>query len=198
MQRWLLRAVIALAILVAIAVVGVYVFLRRSLPQTDGTITVSGIINAGGCGGTQGDATHGGGGGGSGGAVLLEAPTVHVTATGVLAANGGGGGGGGDAAATAGEAGRPNDTRASGGAGGSVTDTMAGGGGGGYGLAGGIGGKHGGNQGAVGPVTGTTAITEQAIANTAKPRHWKAWNLTNLFLLYGSTTKKTIAGMIVM
>jgi len=35
--------VIALAILVAIAVVGVYVFLRRSLPQTDGTITVSGI-----------------------------------------------------------------------------------------------------------------------------------------------------------
>jgi len=95
---------------------------------SEGTITVSGIINAGGCGGTQGDATHGGGGGGSGGAVLLEAPTVHVTATGVLAANGGGGGGGGDAAATAGEAGRPNDTRASGGAGG--TNGFTGGNGG--------------------------------------------------------------------
>jgi len=32
-----------LAILVALAVVGVHLFLRRSLPQTDGTITVSGI-----------------------------------------------------------------------------------------------------------------------------------------------------------
>ncbi|HET9832169.1 MAG TPA: penicillin acylase family protein [Vicinamibacterales bacterium] len=43
MQRWFLRASIALAIVVALAVAGVYVFLRRSLPQMDGTITVSGI-----------------------------------------------------------------------------------------------------------------------------------------------------------
>jgi penicillin G amidase len=43
MQRWLLRAAIALALVVALAVGGVYVFLRRSLPQTDGTITVGGI-----------------------------------------------------------------------------------------------------------------------------------------------------------
>jgi penicillin G amidase len=43
MQRWLLRATIALAIVVALAVAGVFVFLRRSLPQMDGTITVSGI-----------------------------------------------------------------------------------------------------------------------------------------------------------
>src|SRR2546423_2933474 len=46
-------------------------------------------------------------------------------------------------------------------------------------------------------MTGTTAMTEQAIPKTASPRHWKAWNFTTLFLLYGSTTKKTIAGMMV-
>ncbi len=43
MQRWLLRAAVALAIVVALAVVAVYTFLRRSLPQMDGTVTVSGI-----------------------------------------------------------------------------------------------------------------------------------------------------------
>ena len=43
MQRWLSRAAIALAILVVLAVVGVYAFLRRSLPQMDGTISVAGI-----------------------------------------------------------------------------------------------------------------------------------------------------------
>jgi penicillin G amidase len=43
MQRWLLRAAIALAILVVLAVAGGYAFLRRSLPQMDGRIVVSGI-----------------------------------------------------------------------------------------------------------------------------------------------------------
>jgi hypothetical protein len=82
-----------------------------------GAITISGQINAGGCGGAAGDATHGGGGGGSGGAVLVEAPTVHVTATGVLAANGGGGGAGGSATSTAGDPGAASSTQANGGAG---------------------------------------------------------------------------------
>ncbi len=54
-------------------------------------VSPSGIINAGGEGGS-GDET-GGGGGGAGGGILLEAPSV--TTNGVLAANGGGGGGGG-------------------------------------------------------------------------------------------------------
>ena len=72
----------------------------------EGTITISGTINAGGCGGNPGlAAAPGGGGGGSGGAILVEAPTVHVTSTGILAANGGGGGAGGSATATKGDPG---------------------------------------------------------------------------------------------
>jgi hypothetical protein len=58
------------------------------------TITMSGLINAGGAGGAgspQG-ASCGGGGGGSGGYIGLESP--KVTVAGQLAANGGGGGGG--------------------------------------------------------------------------------------------------------
>ncbi len=43
MQRWLPRASVAIALLVAIAAAGVDLFLRRSLPQTDGVITVNGI-----------------------------------------------------------------------------------------------------------------------------------------------------------
>ena len=82
-----------------------------------GTLTISGTINSGGCGGGAGDATHGGGGGGSGGAILVEAPTVHITAAAILAANGGGGGGGGDAAATAGQPGRSSATVANSGSG---------------------------------------------------------------------------------
>ncbi|HEX6835408.1 MAG TPA: hypothetical protein VF334_02490 [Polyangia bacterium] len=81
----------------------------------EGTLTIGGKINAGGCGGAQGDATHGGGGGGSGGAILVEAPTVHLTATAVLAANGGGGGGGGDPMATAGSPGGSGMAQAAGG-----------------------------------------------------------------------------------
>jgi hypothetical protein len=83
----------------------------------EGTLTISGTINAGGCGGSAGDATHGGAGGGSGGAILVESPTVHVAAAAILAANGGGGGGGGDAAATAGQPGRSSATVANSGSG---------------------------------------------------------------------------------
>jgi len=57
----------------------------------------AGGINVGGCGGQMGPNGGGGigagGGGGSGGAILIEAPSVTVGATAVLAANGGGGGG---------------------------------------------------------------------------------------------------------
>lgn len=145
----------------------------------EGTLTLSGIINTGGCGGGPGDATHGGGGGGSGGAILVEAPTVHVTASGVLAANGGGGGGGGDVTTgnmpiTAGEAGRPNATRASGGSGG--TNGFAGGNGG-YlvtptGRPGTDGTGAGGGGGGVGRVrlnsrTGTATLDTSSIVSPA-------------------------------
>src|SRR5438270_6854599 len=43
MLRWLRRAVIALVILLTLGISGAYVFLRRSLPQTGGTIRVTGI-----------------------------------------------------------------------------------------------------------------------------------------------------------
>jgi penicillin G amidase len=43
MLRWLRRALIAIAVLAALLVGGAYVYLRRSLPQMDGTIRVSGI-----------------------------------------------------------------------------------------------------------------------------------------------------------
>ncbi len=57
------------------------------------TITVTGVISAGGGGGNGGPSDCAGTGGGSGGVVLLEAP--EVSATGKVLANGGGGGGGG-------------------------------------------------------------------------------------------------------
>jgi hypothetical protein len=118
-----------------------------------GTIAISGKINAGGCGGAPGDAIHGGGGGGSGGAILVEAPTVHVTATGVLAANGGGGGAGGSVTGTAGEAGRTSDSQANGG---TATAGQNGGPGGGLGTTAGQPGSNGtgagGSGGGVGRV----------------------------------------------
>ena len=84
----------------------------------EGTITISGKINAGGCGGNPGTAAaEGGGGGGSGGAILVEAPTVHVTSAGILAANGGGGGGGGSTMATKGDPGDASSSQANGGSG---------------------------------------------------------------------------------
>ena len=52
-------------------------------------ITLAGIINAGGGGGTNGELS----GGGAGGTVILESPVVAIGATGGIAANGGGGAG---------------------------------------------------------------------------------------------------------
>src|SRR5262245_54282836 len=43
MRRWLLRGAVALVILVALAGGGAYAFLRRALPQVDGTTVVAGI-----------------------------------------------------------------------------------------------------------------------------------------------------------
>jgi hypothetical protein len=105
------------------------------------SISVSGIINAGGggggggvgtlsgCGGANGCAT-GGGGGGSGGAILLESPMISVD--GRLCANGGAGGGGG---------GNGNTNIANGGNAGACDTVSAGGG---AGLAGGGSGQGGG------------------------------------------------------
>ena len=121
----------------------------------EGTITISGTINAGGCGGAAGNANSGGGGGGSGGAILVEAPTVSVTATGVLAANGGGGGGGGDPMVGQGAAGRSNDTAAPGGTAGNNGQTGGNGGSGAgtlTGQAGSNGNGAGGGGGGVGRV----------------------------------------------
>ena len=85
-------------------------------------ITITGVVTAGGTGGRGAAQTGnaGGGGGGSGGMVGLEAPTVSVASTGVLAANGGGGGQGATQgqAGAAGTDGLPSATRAPGGAGG--------------------------------------------------------------------------------
>jgi hypothetical protein len=58
-------------------------------------ITIDGSIFASAAGGRGGGIRAGGGGGGSGGMIGLDAPTITIGATGIVAANGGGGGGGG-------------------------------------------------------------------------------------------------------
>jgi hypothetical protein len=124
-----------------------------------GSITISGVIDAGGGGGGGGGAdpngnnAGAGAGGGAGGAILLEAPSVTLTTSGILAANGGGGGagGGGTTAGPPGQRGTRSTTPAAGGQrgnssggaggagetaaapGGNVVDNNAGGGGGGVG-----------------------------------------------------------------
>lgn len=65
--------------------------------------THSGGINAGGCGGQGGSMGGPGGGGGSGGAVLIEAPSLDIRPSGVIAVNGGGGGAGGGIVGPAGQ-----------------------------------------------------------------------------------------------
>ena len=63
--------------------------------SSNGVITIAAAgINAGGCHGRSTGSAAAGGGGGAGGAILIEAPSVVVPLTGVLAANGGGGGAG--------------------------------------------------------------------------------------------------------
>lgn len=61
-----------------------------------GVIVINGTIHAGGAGGRTGTQDGGGGGGGSGGFIGLDAPSITLTSSAVLAANGGGGGGGGE------------------------------------------------------------------------------------------------------
>ena len=43
MLQWLLRGLVALVLIVLFALGGAYVYLRRSLPQMDGAISVAGI-----------------------------------------------------------------------------------------------------------------------------------------------------------
>lgn len=80
-------------------------------------VTIDGVLDAGGGGGSgsSGDRS-GGSGGGSGGMIELQAPTVALTASAVLAANGGGGGGGSDGGiAIAGQDGQDDAVAAEGG-----------------------------------------------------------------------------------
>lgn len=103
--------------------------------------TARGGVNVGGCGGGYGIMFNSGCGGGAGGTILIEAPSVSVLSTGVLAANGGGGGSyssvGGhgtlDATAAPGSPGTGDYGRAGDGAAGSDAN-------GGWGLAGSAGG----------------------------------------------------------
>lgn len=83
------------------------------------SLTISGVIHAGGAGGQPGLADRaGGGGGGTGGMIGLEATTINLNAAAVLAANGGGGGGGADGSpAGAGVDGQPSGVVAVGGIG---------------------------------------------------------------------------------
>ncbi len=87
------------------------------------TISVGGVLHAGGAGGQGAQlsdvARAAGGGGGSGGYIGLEAPTVTVASSAVLAANGGGGGGGTDfVTANDGRNGQPSGNTAAEGGGG--------------------------------------------------------------------------------
>ncbi|MBA3501426.1 MAG: hypothetical protein M4D80_10510 [Myxococcota bacterium] len=78
------------------------------------TLSISGIVHAGGAGGTGGAQSQtGGGGGGSGGMIRLEASALDLATSAILAANGGQGGGGCDnSAATAGASGVAGVTEA--------------------------------------------------------------------------------------
>jgi hypothetical protein len=86
--------------------------------STAAAITVSGVIEAGGCGGLRGENATGGGGGGSGGSILLESLTLTIQAGAIIASNGGGGGSGGNSGAfgQTGESGQPRLLPALGGA----------------------------------------------------------------------------------
>ncbi|MBW2262228.1 MAG: hypothetical protein JRG91_09670 [Deltaproteobacteria bacterium] len=57
------------------------------------TLTITGWVDASGCGGVGAGSNEGGGGGGSGGGIILESPALVIT--GEVTVNGGGGGSGG-------------------------------------------------------------------------------------------------------
>jgi hypothetical protein len=79
----------------------------------NGSLTIVGTIQAGGCGG-RGGMGGSGGGGGAGGAILLEAVTIALGGGSALVANGGGGGGTGGFSANGGN-GATSTTAAAGG-----------------------------------------------------------------------------------
>ncbi len=88
-----------------------------------GSISITGRLGFNGAGGVGGPASTAtdagaGAGGGAGGGILLEAPTLTISQTAILAANGGGGGGGGylTTAGSTGTAGGDTATAAMGGA----------------------------------------------------------------------------------
>jgi hypothetical protein len=88
------------------------------------TITIAGTLSAGGEGGAGGASDGGGAGGGSGGLIDLDAPSISIEATAVIAANGGGGGGGSrtTVAGMAGQSGQTSGTAAVGGVGSNNTN----------------------------------------------------------------------------
>ena len=71
------------------------------------SLSVSGLLHAGGAGGQSSLIKGGGGGAGAGGGFLFEAPAVNVLATAIIVTNGGGGGDGKNDV-TDGETGRPD------------------------------------------------------------------------------------------
>ncbi len=71
------------------------------------SLSVSGLLHAGGAGGQSSLIQGGGGGAGAGGGFLFEAPTVNILATAIIVTNGGGGGDG-KVVTSNGETGRPD------------------------------------------------------------------------------------------
>lgn len=71
------------------------------------SISVAGLLHAGGAGGQSSLIQGGGGGAGAGGGFLFEAPTVTILTNATIVTNGGGGGDGKDVT-TNGETGRPD------------------------------------------------------------------------------------------
>jgi hypothetical protein len=117
------------------------------------SITIDGSIFASAAGGRGGGIRAGGGGGGSGGMIGLDAPTITISATGIVAANGGGGGGGGGTGTAGGGGGDGSTTSftsaaAAGGGGtdGNATTPTRNGGNGGVGAASAAAGALGGNS----------------------------------------------------
>jgi hypothetical protein len=143
----------------------------------NGTLSVTGIVLAGGAGGDGGHYGAGGGGGGAGGAILLEAAEIAITGSGMVAANGGGGGSGCEdyyeANAPDGQDGQPSTLQAPGGP---YNPTYGGAGGAGgatspeNGSAGQSTGNAGGGGGAAGVVR-LVAKKTSATANSISPAH---------------------------
>ena len=71
------------------------------------SISVAGLLHAGGAGGQSSRLNGGGGGAGAGGGFLFESPTVNISANATIVTNGGGGGDGKDVT-TNGETGHAN------------------------------------------------------------------------------------------